>query len=515
MSKSSKIAKSALIIMMFTIGSKFLGFFRETLIAKSFGSGMQTDTFLVAITATSLISGLIGEAINITFIPILSEIELKEGKRGKIEHTNNIINIIFVLSIVLVILEWVSAPLVIRLLARGFEGEQFNLAVKLTRIGLPTVLFGAIIGTLSGYLQSENRFIPTAALGIPNNLIYIFFLIFLSHKFGIKGLMVATVFATISQLLILIPQSRSIGYRYKFKFDIKDKYIKKVVLLSLPVFIGVAISDLNAIIDRTLASNLVPGSISALNYANRLQEVIQSIFISAIITVIFPLLSKESSSNNVAGVKRIVGYGINIILIITVPATVGLVILSAPIVEIAFKRGAFDNTAAFMTSQALIFYSIGLVATSVKLLITRVYYSLQDTKTPVINGAITVVFNIVLNIILVRYMAHLGLALATSISSIIGMFLLLYGLKRKIGPLGITHSINVFIKTSLASMIMGVVTYLTYQGIYKLLGVSKLYNLISLIASVGIGAVLYVILCYLFKVDEIRDIITKVMERVR
>ena len=513
MSKSRQAAKSALIIIIFTLGSKFLGFFREVLIASEFGSGIETDTFFVAMTATTLITGFLSSAISTTFIPVLSEIESKEGKKGKVEHSNNMINIIFAISIILVIGGWLAAPVIVKVLARGFQGNQFELAVQLTRIGLPMILFGGVIGVFTGYLQSEQRFTSSAAVGFPFNFVYIFFLLFLSSKFGIKGLMVASVIAVGSQFLIQIPEAISSGYKYVFKFDLKDKYITKVILLSLPVLVGVAINDLNAIVDRTLASSLVSGSISALNYANKLNGLILGVFISAITTVIFPLLSKESNSDNISAMKKIMSYGINLILLITVPATVGLIVLATPIVEIAFQRGSFDATATFMTSQALIFYSIGLVAMALRLLLNRVYYSLQDTKTPMVNGAISVAFNIALNLIFVKFMAHSGLALATSIAITTATLLLLYGLKKKIGPLGTKGYITTFIKTGLASGVMGVVAYLIYHEMYGVLGVSKLYNLISLVVAVGVGVIVYLVLCYLFGVEEVRYVVGKVRER--
>ena len=212
--------------------------------------------------------------------------------------------------------------------------------------------------------------------------------------------------------------------------------------------------------------------------------------------------------------KKIMGYGINLILLITVPATVGLIVLATPIVEIAFQRGAFDTTATLMTSQALTFYSIGLVAMALRLLLTRVYYSLQDTKTPMVNGAVSVVFNIVLNLILIKFMAHSGLALATSIATTIATILLLYGLKKKIGSLGTKGYITTFLKTGLASGIMGLVAYLIYHGMCGLLGVSKLYNLISLLVAVLIAAIIYVALCYVFKVEEVRDVVDKIKVRL-
>lgn len=514
MSKSNNTAKSALTIIIFSLGSKFLGFLREVLIAAKFGSGSKTDTFFVALTATALITGFISNAVSTTFIPVISEVESKEGKNGKINHTNNMIHVIFIVSLVLVAIALIGAPLIVKLTAKGFEGEQFDLAVRLTRIGLPMILFSGVIGVMTGYLQAEEKFKATAITGIPFNLIYIFFLLFLSSIFGIKGLMVAGVIAVVSQLLVQIPEMRSSGYRYKFVFKFKDQYIKKVLYLSMPIFLGVAIGDLNAIIDRTLASSLVDGSISALNYANRLNNLILGIFVSAIITVIFPILSKVANDNNIPGVKRIMGYGVNLILLITIPATVGLVIFAVPIVEVAFERGEFDAFATIMTAQALMFYSLGLIAMALRLLITRVYYSLQDTKTPMVNGAISVGLNIVLNLILIQFMDHAGLAFATSIATTIATLLMFYGLKKKIGSLGTMEYTSTFIKASLASIFMGIIAYATYNGLYGFLGVSRLYNLISLMVSVGLSIVVYGVLCYALKVEEVRDILDKVKARL-
>lgn len=514
MSKREGVAKSAIIMIIFSLGSKLLGFIREIFIASKFGAGIETDTYLIALTATGLFASLIGTAINTTMIPVLSEIESKEGKGGKIRHTNNLLNITALLSLLVIIIGWIISPILIKILAGGFYGEQFKLAVKLFRIGMPIIFFTGIVSIFRGFLQSELRFTESAASNFPFNFVYIFFLIFLSKRYGIVGLMVAGVLAVASQITIQIPGIIDVGYKYKFHFNIRDKYLKKIIILTLPVFIGVAVNELNIIVDRTLASSLSTGSISALNYSNRLNNLILGVFISAITTVIFPLLSKESNNDNISGMKKIMSYGINLILIITVPATVGLIVLVTPIVEIAFQRGAFDAVATLMTSQALIFYSVGLVAMALNLLLTRVYYSLQDTKTPMINGAISVAFNIVLNIILVKYMAHAGLALATSITTTIATFLLLYGLKKKIGSLGTKAYINTFLKTGLASGVMGVVAYLIYHGLYGVLGVSKLYNLISLLVAVGIGVVVYVVLCYVFKVDEVRDVIHKIKVRL-
>lgn len=514
MYKSKRAAKSALIIMIFTLGSKFLGFIRETLIAAKFGAGEETDAFLVALTATGIIGGLISSAINNTFIPVLLEIEVKKGKPGKIKHTNNMINSIFLISLSLVLFGWLTSPFLIKLLAKGFYGRQYKLAVNLTKIGMPQLLFYGLIGVLTGYLNSEQMHVSSAAIGFPFNFTYILYLLLLSKSFGIKGLMITTVIAVVSQLLILLPGAKKAGFRYELVINLKDQYIKKVLYMSFPIFISVALNDLNAIVDRTLASTLVSGSISALNYANRLNSLVLSVFIYAIVTVIFPILSKEKSNNNIREMKEIISNGVTIILLITIPATVGLVVLATPIVQVAFQRGEFDKIATIMTSRALIFYSLGLVSMSIRTFLDRVYYSLQDTRTPMINVAISVILNIILNLILVRPMAHAGLALATSIAVTVTTFFMFYGLRKKIGSLG-THSyLRCGLKAGIASIIMGMLVFILYHRLYRIFRMSKLCNLISLLFAGGTGIVSYVILCCLFGIKEVKEIVINGRDKI-
>lgn len=499
-------ARSTVMIIALTLGSKLLGFVRETLIASRFGSGFETDTYFVAMTATGLITSLISSAVSTTMIPVLAEVEIREGSKGKIKHTSNIINIIGLITIVLMAVAWLAAPMIVRMTARGFEGEQFNLAVELTRLGLPMILFSGIMGALSGYLRSEERHFSASVIGFPLNIVYIVFLLLGATIFGIKGLMVAAVVATFSQVLIQIPEAMKTGYRYKPIFDFKDKYLRKVLYLSGPVLLGVAINDIGAIVDRTLASDLVVGSISALSYGNRLNTLVLSVFISAITTVIFPLLAKESNQNNYEGAKSIIGKGINFILLLTIPATIGLIVLARPIVQIAFERGAFTPNDTLMTTQALVFYSIGLVPMSLNLLLTRVFYSLQDTRTPVVNGAISVVIDVILNVVLVQFMAHSGLAFSTSIAAFITSSLLLRSLRGKIGAIGMTSYLKTGVKSLLASCAMGLIAFLVYRGISSLLGVATIYNLLALVAAVTCGAVLYFVFCYVLGIDEIRTV---------
>lgn len=503
MQKGKKTVQSVFIIIAFTIGSKLLGFIREMLIAAKFGSGVVTDTFFIASTAVSLFKVMITHSINTTMIPVLSRIEYIEGKEGKRKHTNNLLNLITLVSFVIIILGEILSPYIIKVVAYGFEGNQFKLAVYMMRIGMFIILFSGIIGVFRGYLQSEFMFIESAVADFPFNFVYIIFLIFLSGIFGIKGLMAASVLAVGSQILIQLPGLRKTGYKYIFIIDVKDKYVRKIAHLVPPVFLSVAITDINKIIDKSLASTLIDGSVSALNYGNRLTNLVLGVFITAITTVMFPLLSSEANRSNNDDFKNVVRYGINSILIITIPAAVGLIVLAEPIVRLAFERGEFDSYATVMTVGAMTFYSLGLVGMALRLYLDKVYYSLQDTKTPMLNGVITIILNIILNFTLIGFMAHEGLAFATSLSITITSILLIFGLKKKLGNLELIKYVKCAIKSLVASLVMGFVVYLIYHNLYPFVYENMVLELVVLFSSISIGVIVYLGILHLLRVEEI------------
>lgn len=503
MSQLKKSAQSIVTIMFITIGSKALGFVREALIAATYGSGASTDTFFIALSAITLFSALLTQTINTTLIPILSDVEVHEGKKGKLKHLNNFLNIITIVAAIIVVLGYFLTPLLMNVLGQGFEGPQFDYAIFLTRIGLPVLVVSAIVGVFRGYLQSEERFIISEAAALPMNIIYILFLFFLAQYFSIAALMVVTIIAEASQLLIQIPSLRKLGYRYKLTVNLQDEYMKKIATLIPPVLLSVGIGDLNNLIDQSMASSLVQGSISALNYSGVLNGLVQGVFVIAIITVVFPIFSKEANAENYPKLKQVMQTTLNAVLLITIPATIGMIILANPIVKFAYQRGEFGETATMMTAGALVFYSLGLVGTSVKSVITRVFYALQDTKTPMKNSFYALILNFIFNLILVQFMGHLGLALASSISAVITAIVLLYELRKKIGQLGLRSMTQSSIKTLISSVIMGIVVYLFYNYSMATFNPSRLAELILLIGTVLLGVIVYVLFLYLFKTEEL------------
>ena len=496
-----KAAKSVMIIMVFTLLSKFLGFIREILIAARFGSGMETDAFFIAITACTILTSIAGAAIKTTLIPVMTEVEENLGKKSQNEFSGWLTLIIIGISFIVSILGILFAPLIIRILATGFEGEQFDLTVRLTRIGYPMVIFLITNFVLHAYLNHHEHFFLPAFVGVPFNLVYILYLLGF-YEYGVTGLMVAAVFAALLQVLIKIPKVRSLGIGKGSGMKEFRPSIKKVFWLMGPVIIGTMAHHVNTVVDKTLASTLVEGSVSALNYAAKLNSLFISVFVLAVITVIFPLLSKETRKEDKKTTLNIMVGSLNTITIVVVPLTVGAIVLAEPLINLLFERGQFDAVATSMTSTAFRFYIIGLIGFSFKDIVSRVFYSMQDTKTPMILGVVAVTINIILNFILIGPLAHGGLALATAVSGIVSSLLLILVLRRRMGSIQGKRIAICLFKSGVSALVMLPPVYFFHRWVSQYPEPGRTGNAIGVFGAITLGMVIYFLISVLLKTEE-------------
>ena len=509
----SKTAKATLGLMIATIIAKILGFGRELVLASAYGASMYSDAYLTAMNIPLVIFGSIGGTIGIVFIPIYLDIVKEKGEKIALRFTNNVFNLVIILCLILSLICFIFSKELVKLFAIGFKGETLNITIYFTRVLIFSILFTGISHLMTAYLQVKNNFTIPGLIGVPKNIIIIISII-LSIKYGIYIMIWGTLLGIATEFLFQLPFAIRKNYKYRVYINLKDINIKKMILLICPVLIGIAVNQVNAMVDRTLASTLAEGSISALNYANKLNGFVMALFISSVAAVIYPMLSKISTDGEYDKFSASVKESINSVILIIIPISVGAMVLATPIVKLLFQRGEFDERATNMTVIALIMYSIGMVAFGLRDILGKVFYALQDTKTPMINGAIAMVMNIVLNIILVKYLQLAGLALATSISSIVCIFLLFGSLKKKIGYFGQDKIAKTTIKSILSAVVMGVVTYFAYNMLGSLLGIGFVQEVIALAVSVGIGVITYGILVVVLKVDEINIIIDMVQKKL-
>lgn len=423
--------KTAIIVIVLTIISKILGLIREMTLSYNYGTSSVSDAFLISITIPSIIFTFIGISISTGYIPMYSRLCKSEGVDSANQYTNNITIVMTLLSLIIVIFGFIFAPYIVKLFASGFEGETFEIAVILTRFSLFSLIFMGASNILQSFLQVNDDYISPALIGIPMNLVLIISIVFSSlrtYYFLGAGIVISTAI----QVVFLWPFAKKKGLHLNLTLDLNDPNIKTMLSLAIPVILGVAVNDLNVIVDRTLASRIVEGGISALNYADTLNKLVYGIFVLSIGTVTYPLISNLASDKDYNRLKNIVHESIKWINFIIVPTTVGMIVFSKELISLLYGRGNFNQESIIMTASALAFYSLGVLGISWRLIIGRIFYSFQDTRTPMMNSIIGVLVNVVLNVILSKYMGISGLALGTSIASYVTIYILINSLKKKV-----------------------------------------------------------------------------------
>lgn len=501
--------KTAILIMILTIFSKVFGFLRDIILSYFYGASNISDAYLISLTIPGVIFSFVGIGVSTSYIPMYNRIADKNGKEEANRYTNNLINILVILSTLIVIIGILFANKIVRIFALGFDNETLTLAVRFTRISIMGVYFTSITYVAKGFLELKGNYTLPAVMSIPFNFIIILF-IFISVETNVMLLSLGTLIATGLQLLLLIPSMYKKGYNYKVTLNLKDEYIKTMTLIALPTIIGTSVNQINKLVDRTLASTLTIGGISALNYASKLNGFIQGIFVMSIVTVLYPLISKMITKDNINGLKKAVCEAIVGINLLVVPAAIGSMVFAEPIVKILFGRGAFDDYAISLTSFALLFYSLGMIGFGLREVLSRVFYSMQDTKTPMVNATIGMMLNIFLNIILSKFLGIGGLALATSISATFTTILLFISLRKKIGPFGMKNISMSFIKILCTSLVMGLIAKVSYNALLNSIGAN-----LSLLLSIVIGALTYFAIIYFMKIEEVDAIVNAVKKKLR
>lgn len=518
-SAGSRIAKSTLAITGFLLVGKVFGFFRESLTAYVFGASKEMDAFSLAQAATAMIASFVTQAIATTYIPSAQKAESDHGPSRKNYFTNNLLMVTSLVSFVLIILGILFPNQIALLSASQADPETYAIVVKLIQVGMPVVLFSSWVGVMEGYLQHGGKFAATGAIAIPLNLTYIVYLALFSHHVGIIGLTIASVLGILAQFIFLLPNAMKIGYRPKLVADFQDKYVREAIVLALPVFVSVSVNDINTIVNRNLASGMGQGAASILYYSNKMNTMIIGIFITAITAIVFPILTRTLGSGDMKLGKKVMNASVKTVLFITVPATVGLIILARPIIEIAFVRGSFTAANGVAATSTLRCYSLSLISISVINVLNRIYYSIGDTKTPFYVGVTNVIINVGLNLLVARHFGTNGLAASVSIATTIAVFISFILLKKKIGNLGTRSYIKALIKTVMASLVMGAITlaYFPYEKLIMALtsgGVQTLSRFVFLMLVVFIAALVYVFCLYKLGVREVRDVVGIVREKI-
>ena len=503
------------IVGSLTFLSRILGYFRDLLIARVIGAGLISDCFFVAFKLPNLFRRILGEgAMNAAFIPVVSGVRTKSGKKSADAFFSNIFSYLLVLLLAFVLILEIFMPLIITLIAPGFSDnpEKFNHSINLTRLTFPFVLFICLTSLMGAYLNTLGKFASMAVTPIILNLSLIFtLLIFFKSEnlFLISSTLSFVVsIAGIIQVIWMYYNIRrnksklSINFSFLKTFK-SDKEITKFFKLLLPAILGNGAYQINLLIDMILASPLPDGSISFLYYADRVNQLPLGVLGIAIGTALLPVLSSQVKKNQKKEAEKSISKAIKFGILFSIPAFFGLLIFSENIISFLFFRGAFEYKDVQATSSALIALCCGLPAFIMIKILVIPFFANEDTKTPIKISLFCMLINLILNLILIREFLHVGLAISTSVSAWINFILLFYILNKNLNYSFDISIFKVFLKVSSASLTMSYIVLKTYEFMINNFEVYTLYNTnFILILCIIFGIIIYSALMYFLGIKE-------------
>ena len=509
MSKKSLI-RSTGVIGFATATSRVLGFVRDIVIARFFGTAIYAQAFVIAFRIPNLLRDLVGEgATNSAFVPVLTDELTKKGKKDFFKLAQVILNVMFWALLILTVAGVLLSPLIVRLIAPGFSADiaKFKITVELTRLLFPFLFLVGLWAYAMGVLNSLGYFAaPAFGPSIMNLSMIICAMWFGENVFGLAAGVLAGGFL---QLMLQLPPLYMSGWKASLTREFAHPKAKKIGILLIPRALGACVYQVNVFVSTILASlsGIVgEGAVAALYYANRIWQLPLAIFGIAIAQALLPMMSRHVALDEKDKLKSTLLFSLNILFVILIPSSVGLMVLRTPITKVLFERGAFTAYSTGITSIALLFYAIGLVACGGVKVLVNTFYSMHDTMTPVKTALAALVLNIILNIALMFPLKLGGLALATSVSAIFNFIALYIMLSRRIGDFGTKFVIDTFSRVTLASVIMGITLQLLVIRITH-------FTFLSLIMAIAVGIAVFLSASYLFGVREMKDLLAWISKR--
>ena len=419
-----------------TLLSRILGYARDFFIARSFGAGLATDAFFVAFRIPNLLRRLFAEgAFSQAFVPILAEVRNREGPAETRSLVDSVSTALFLALLATAAAGMALAPLVVYVSAPGFAAEpgKFELTVAMLRITFPYIAFISLVALAAGVLNTWSRFAVPAFTPVLLNVSFIVGAAFFADRFDPPVLVLAwAVFAGgLLQVAWQVPFLARIGMLPRWRLDLRHPGVRRVLKLMAPALFGVSVSQISLLINTIFASFLVTGSVSWLYYADRLMEFPAGVLGAALGTILLPSLSKHHASGSTGEYSRLLDWGLRVSLLLALPAAAALAVLAMPLVATLFHYGRFSAEDAWMTREALVAYSLGLVGMILVKILAPGFYARQNVVTPVKIGVLTLAATQAMNLAFIVPFKHAGLALAIGLGACLNALLLYLTLRKQ------------------------------------------------------------------------------------
>ena len=478
-----------------------LGFAREVVNARFYGTSRELDTFIAATTIPTIVFGLFNGALVSALVPLFTRWFATSDRASAWRLASTILNVLFLVLCALAVAGWYLAPFYVPAIASGFTHEQAASAVDMTREIIPGVVTTSLAGAISALLNAQGRFTSAALQGVAINICTIGTVILFAPHWGIGALVLGTLLGLIAQLLVQLPALAALGgYRPIVALD--HPGLRELLLVIGPIVLGSLGGQAGLYLDRHFASGLPAGAISGMNYAIKLVSFPQTVFATTLATVLFPLLASEFARSNRGAVRRAVESSLQIVNVITIPATIGLIVIAGPLVRVLFERGAFGPQATALTAALVPFAALGLVAIAVNVILSRCTFACSAVWPTVAISLSSVILNIALALAFLPSLGARGLLLAGSLSQVaqaIALAIVVRGLIGSIGWRGVAwQALRV---GAAASVMAGVIAYLEYVAEPRVTTVAQ--DTLFVAVALALGGVVFVVMARALGVREI------------
>ncbi len=427
------LAQASLVLTVAALASRLLGWIRLLVIGSQFGASRELDAYFAAFRIPDAIFQLVvAGALSAALIPVFSSYRAREQEREAWRLASSVINLVVIALAGLSLLMAIFAPVLVPIVAPGFDAPTTELAIRMTRIMLLSPVLIGIGAVVSGILNSYERFAVPALAPLAYNACIIGAAIFLAPLMGVEGLAVGVAVGSLAHLAIQLPQLARVGQRYDLTIGLSHPGVRRVAWLMGPRMLGLAAGQLNFIVATVLASALPEGSVTSFYYAFQLSQLPVGVLGVSVAVALFPSLSRDAALGRIPEIRRQVAGSLRVLIFLAAPLTAALIVLAEPVTAVFFQYGLFSERSAERTAGALTFFAIGLVGHIVVHVLTRAFYAMQDTRTPVTWAVIGVAINVPLMVWLVGPMGVQGLALALSISALLEVAGLVWSLRNRI-----------------------------------------------------------------------------------
>ncbi|MBT9164252.1 MAG: putative lipid II flippase MurJ [candidate division WS2 bacterium] len=493
----SSLALNSTFLMLGIVLGRLFGYVRDVVVTYYYGKSYITDSYMVALTFPLLLySFLTGGVIVSSFVPVLS------GEKGKnfAILSNTLALGLFVTGAFCAILSMIFAPFITNILAPSMADNAKELTTFLLRIASVGIPFLVGAGGFMAALHCRGDFkFPSLSGSIFNGFI-VLGIVSLTSLVSISSAPLGLIMGSMTIWLFLGWGLLRINHDFLAGVNFGNPGVKKAVILSIPVLLGLTIYQINPIIERAIASSLEVGAITVISVASRIIQLPYALFGLAVSTVLLPTLSRSAANFDFQLLEKDLSWGMLNTSFFLLPSAVGIFMLSYPIVRLLFQWGEFTQSAAFLTASVLKVYSLGVWAHGINSVLIRAYYSLKEPRVPTFLGALTILFQVVLYFILSRYFGVLGLAAGSAIGAFIFLFLLVLFLRPRLRGLGIRLGFKEMTKGFISSGFMAIaLLIISPYLIFSQDNISLRYRLLEVMGNILIGCTVYFVSSYLLK----------------